>query len=390
MTVAQMKVPDFVFVSFRSARAVASKYGAFKMSRTSIQLLNVFLDEVLYVLVKSSPDNKLSYTTLPATLRRLCSQGSLAVNAISNGESFLSQSSLKSDPREFPQGQLPLSTIVDTARAQCSIYNTMGTSCGFVPKGHALITSKTAAFLCGIMEHIATFLIVEAVLLARNSQVECVDSKLFEEAVKTNKEIRGIYTRSSLVDGLEIRRAERFGPKFERSSSSSVDSDSLSDFDCEEDISPRSSDESARGRDRGAFAKIFGGFKGSRVKGVPISNSFVSPRSSIEDFLFSGRQSTKISKSLESATSPLSLQIPECNRARSVSPSPVDPEKAKNFEALINSTETLKISLTSTRLNTIEVKNPNKPKLVPRDEGSVNSLNLVQIMQELGEPPVKV
>ncbi|KAK9708492.1 hypothetical protein K7432_009602 [Basidiobolus ranarum] len=395
MTVAHTKVSDFLFVSSRSARAVASKYGSFKISRTSIQLLNLFLDEVLYVLVKTSPDHKLCYTKLPTTLRRLCNHGSLAVNAIAHGEGFLTQVNLKSDPRDFPQGQLPLSTIVEYVRAQCSTYNTMGTSCSFVSKGHTLITSKTAAFLCGIMEHIATFLIVDGILLARSGQVEYVDSKMFEEVIKNNQETRGIYTRSGLVDSIEVKRAERFGPKFERSTESSVDSqeiDSLSDFDCDEDMSPRSSDESSRGRDRGAFAKIFGGFKASRSKGIPISSSFTSPRSSIEDFLFSSRQNSKVSlsKSPDAGTSPLSLQIPEVNRTRCGSPSPVDPEKAKNFEALINSTETLKISLTSNRLHTIEVKNPNKPRLVPRDEGNVPRGNLIQIMQEIGEPPVKV
>ncbi|ORX89229.1 hypothetical protein K493DRAFT_410562 [Basidiobolus meristosporus CBS 931.73] len=371
MTITQTKAPEFVFISYRAARTTARKYGVHRISKTAVQYLNVFLDEMIYTMVKASSDHRLDHGKLSIIMHRLCPHGSLAVNAIADGENFLSRVSLRSDPREFPRGQLPLTTVVECMRAQCSIYSTMGSSCIFQPKGRALITSRTAAILCGVLEHVATFLIVDSILLARNHEQLFVDSRMFKTAIEANREIRGVYNKTDLASTMENRRAERFGPKRASECASKLDSpvvDCHSDFECDDDEMDVHT-ESPRRRDRGTLAKILGGFRSNRPKGLSISSNFSSPRSSIEDFLFNGRPSPKamFSRSPESRNSTLGFPTIEQTREKICGPVPVNKEKAKNFEALINSTETLKISLTSSRLQTIEVKTTNRPKLVPRD-----------------------
>ncbi|KAG1145156.1 hypothetical protein G6F37_002774 [Rhizopus arrhizus] len=329
---------DEHYICQRAANAIISEIGPFRVSTDALQTINQFLDEFIVLLLGCSLSLDLSeikvtvFNLLPSTLgKNAIVEAELEVKTFTETESI--DYDLYERMRKIEKDTFPVDEAISLLREKCFEY------CTLADKEDQLYLQKSiqkrnnnntiiispiiAIYVTTIMEHIAEYLLTAVAMSAEHEETDYV-------------RVKEVYL--ALVDDVQL------GNVFDEAGS-------MLAINIEEDFDLDYFDENI----------------GKNNNEHPVAPPQVRPHSSISLHTNSSRKSTfhvlKVNRNSFS-------QFDEPSRSSSPVTSIYDPDNVPtmNFDELVRSGGTVKVSLTPNRLRSIEIKDPTKEDSPPPPE----------------------
>ncbi|ORX99336.1 hypothetical protein K493DRAFT_393839 [Basidiobolus meristosporus CBS 931.73] len=350
------------FISPNAAKNLALRSGASDITRIAVQTLNLFLERLLVVYINDASEYDAHLDRFTLTTRSLFHSQDLARRIIEQAWEFTSLFQFRNVQLSGDWSAYSKEQVAKEVRLQCSWYSTLG---GGVhvrnPREKALIDLKSAAFLSGTLEGIGRLILSRAAKLVILRSDSIISELTIEEILRTDDAIRRPFVKTDLYNSLGEKRVERFGETPERNVSTYSDKSTiLSDSDDDESIlTVRTSIDSgcAKGRPN-LFVRCLYGLKAKKKRPDTLSRSPDAMEKYLPPKPLHVSGNPKYPRWGSSLSDLSLLSYPHVNYK-------VDPMKAKKFEELLESEETVKISLTSSRLRSIEVSR--QPGAAPPD-----------------------
>ncbi|KAG1498299.1 hypothetical protein G6F46_005906 [Rhizopus delemar] len=329
---------DEHYICQRAANAIISEIGPFRVSTDALQTINQFLDEFIVLLLGCSLSLDLSvikvtvFNLLPSTLgKNAIVEAELEVKTFTETESI--DYDLYERMRKIEKDTFPVDEAISLLREKCFEY------CTLADKEDQLYLQKSiqkrnnnntiiispiiAIYVTTIMEHIAEYLLTAVAMSAEHEETDYV-------------RVKEVYL--ALVDDVQL------GNVFDEAGS-------MLAINIEEDFDLDYFDENI----------------GKNNNESPPAPPQVRPHSSISLHTNSSRKSTfhvlKVNRNSF-------CQFDEPSRSSSPVTSIYDPDNVPtmNFDELVRSGGTVKVSLTPNRLRSIEIKDPTKEDSPPPPE----------------------
>ncbi|KAI9027506.1 hypothetical protein CLU79DRAFT_717033 [Phycomyces nitens] len=360
---------DVRYICQRAANAIISEIGPYRVSTDALQAINLFLDEFLVLLLTSSASLDLSriktivFTLLPSTLgKNAIVEAELEVKTFTETETI----DYEAYERMRLLGQsepFPTQAVLPCLRDKCFEFCTLADkedqqqwmALKAKPPSDIIISPMVAIYVTTVLEHMAEYILTGVVIAAEHEDTEYVRIKEVFLALIDDVQVGDVFYRMDMREKME-KRAIALGyrprnsmvPSRTSSPTPSRRQNFLSDSMSESvngsfmDISFDDMD-LGYDDDRTVASRPNTPFRPNSVMTQNNNNNTTST--------FYGTQSNqkkayKVFKKDESNT----LDVPE-------GPSSYDPDApAMNFEDLIRSGSTVRVSLTPNRLRSIEVK----------------------------------
>ncbi|KAI8066959.1 uncharacterized protein B0P05DRAFT_552922 [Gilbertella persicaria] len=354
---------DEHYICQRAANAIISEIGPYRVSTDALQAINQFLDEFIVLLLTSSLSLDLSqiksvvFNLLPSTLgKNAIVEAELEVKTFTETESI--DYELYERMRNFSGSEFPLSEALPLLREKCFEYCTLADKEDQLYLQNSIrqkrneldmnviISPIVAIYVTTVMEHIAEYLLTAVAMSAEHEDTDYVRVKEVFLALVDDVQLGNVFGRMDLKDKMGKRAG--FLNKLPQQNRKSVPVDqqnpetgsfldiTFDDLDLDYlEQNPRKSTMSVQSR-------------------VPEQSR---PQSIISNYTNNNRKSTfHLFKNNRNSFSTDVLP-----RASSPDPSTVyDPDTPMNlnFEDLIKSGGTVKVSLTPNRLRSIEPTSP--------------------------------
>ncbi|KAI7874535.1 hypothetical protein K492DRAFT_240794 [Lichtheimia hyalospora FSU 10163] len=374
---------DARYICQSAANAIISEIGPYRVSTDALQAINHFLDEYLVLLLMSSLSLDLSrikavvFTLLPSTLgKNAIVEAELEVKTFTETEaidyeSYERMRMLGTDG----QPEFPVNDALPLLREKCLEFCTladreeqrayMDPAITPTARQNIAIVPIVAIYVTTVLEHIAEYVLTAIAMTAEHEDTEYIRIKQVFLALVDDVQVGGVFHRMELRDKLE-KRAFAMGykprtpvPSFHaaphnhmRSSTSGSNNNNGADgfLDiCFDDLDIGYDDDGMNPNDRLSVSQY------SMKSGVSQR-----PTSMMSGSTSNGTLSTFDNSSANSSKKAYKVFRKDDGGAdRSpLSVSVYDPDApAMNFEDLIRSGNTMKVSLTPNRLKSIEVKN---------------------------------
>ncbi|CAG8520940.1 10923_t:CDS:2, partial [Racocetra persica] len=355
---------DTLYVSQRAANAIVADVAPYRISAEALISINTFLDEFLYFVIDSA--RSLDLVKIKQSISQVLPT-TLGKNAIQEAELELktyveSGNSDSTQEKTIEITPFPLQKVFEQFRAKCQFFSTLGErgiderDSKMAPNLYANegihIAPSLAIYLTAVLEYVGEHVLILVAKATEKHGTGVAKMKEVYTALVEDNQIRAVFRRTSLKVELEEKLqiktpASPISPKFTYSesikspkypNSESIKSPRFANHIYDEETLLRSP---------------------TLNNGRPLSDGVTqqssknsSPRSPDGDSLEYNMRSTRSMQSLQYSS--------EKDEMRSHS------RAARNFEdLLIENNKTVKISLTSNRLKTIET-NKRQPKFEPQ------------------------
>ncbi|KAK9703635.1 hypothetical protein K7432_010632 [Basidiobolus ranarum] len=364
------------FISPHAAKSLAVRHGASDITRIAVQTLNIFLERLIVVYIKEAYDHEGYSERFTLTTKNLFPNQGLASQIIEQAWEFTSLFQFKNHSKVEEWSEYTKEHVTKQVRLQCSWYSTLGSGVHVKNTDDKIFLDfQSAAYLSGTLEVIGRLILSQAAILVIPRSDSTVSERTIEEILRTDASLRRSFVKTDLYNSLEEKRLERYGGTPERNivttyslnAKSSVYGSQSDSEDDESILTIRTSIDSGCTKERmNLFVRFLHGFKTKKRRPEVRARNFETRPQNLESnekYLapkpFSIASSQRYSR-WGSSLSDLSLSSspPNVNYQ-------VDPTKARRFEELLESEETVKITLTSTRLRSIEVDR--HQRMIPRD-----------------------
>ncbi|KAL0092242.1 hypothetical protein J3Q64DRAFT_1672159 [Phycomyces blakesleeanus] len=359
---------DVRYICQRAANAIISEIGPYRVSTDALQAINLFLDEFLVLLLTSSASLDLSriksvvFTLLPSTLgKNAIVEAELEVKTFTETETI----DYEAYERMRLLGQsepFPTQTVLPCLRDKCFEFCTLADkedqqqwmALKAKPPSDIIISPMVAIYVTTVLEHMAEYILTGVVIAAEHEDTEYVRIKEVFLALIDDVQVGDVFYRMDMREKME-KRAITLGYRPRNSMTPSRTSSPTPSR--KQNFLPDAMSESVNGSFMDiSFDDMDLGYDDDRTiasrPNTPFRpNSVITQNNNNTTSTFYGVQSTqkkayKVFKKDESNT----LDVPE-------GPSSYDPDApAMNFEDLIRSGSTVRVSLTPNRLRSIEVK----------------------------------
>ncbi|KAL7316281.1 hypothetical protein PS15m_005398 [Mucor circinelloides] len=378
------------YVCQRAAQAIIAEIGPLRVSSDALQAINVFLDEFLAILVITAAS--LDLVLLKAAVVQLLPY-SLGKNALVEAEIELKNRIAESEAdnnEDEHQNQLDLSTyekmrllnnesvnqIIPVLQAACADFCTLAAETHHAQEKHQdMIAPVVVVYVTAIVEHIAEYVLNSVAMTADQTDAEHIRVKEVLLCLLADPQAGSLFRRMNLKETLE-KRASTY-PNYlpspvpspvsikrdqliQRHSNSTTPTSADFTMDCHND---HLQGEDSNDLDPRATPSSTCSMRSSEsINDRPLSimsNGTVKSSGSKSRFNFFGSSSSSNKK--EKRTS-ISLSFSSNKRSTSNPPSIASPTTPSyttanmDFEDLMRSGTTKKVTLTPNRLRSIEVK----------------------------------
>ncbi|OBZ83082.1 hypothetical protein A0J61_08870 [Choanephora cucurbitarum] len=366
------------YVCQRAAHAIIADVGPLRISSDALQAINMFIDEFLsYLLISAS---SLDLVCLKTAVTHLLSD-SLGKNALAEAEVELKQA-IKSKEHDLVlyekmrlldnDGFFPVNQAVALAQEACSKYCTLAsenvrnstytkTMSDYPSKTNSIvITSIVIVFITAVIEHLAEHVLHSIGLAADQSDIENIRVKEVLCAMLDDPQTGSLFARMSLKEKLEKRVGMQYVAPLPSPLASPILPKGYKNFSScevnqmpteERDLQTISSNSSMRSTDS----------LPARPVSVMSSTTVKSTGSKSRFKLFSNIDTSKDKRGS------ISHMFSKKSKSSSII-SPTSPcfSTESDFEELLRSNSTKRVSLTPTRLKSIEVKNGSATSLAAK------------------------
>ncbi|GAN09473.1 conserved hypothetical protein [Mucor ambiguus] len=377
------------YVCQRAAQAIIAEIGPLRVSSDALQAINVFLDEFLALLVITAAS--LDLVLLKAAVVQLLPY-SLGKNALVEAEVELKNRIAESEADEDEQqNQLDLSTyekmrllnaesvnqIIPILQAACADFCTLAAETYHTQEKHQdMIAPVVVIYVTAIVEHIAEYVLNSVAMTADQTDAEHIRVKEVLLCLLDDPQAGSLFRRMNLKETLE-KRASTY-PNYLPSpvpSPVSIKRDQLiqrhsnSTTPTSADFTMDYHNDHLQGKDsnehdpRATPSSACSMRSSESINDRPLSimsNGTVKSSGSKSRFNFFGSSNSNNKK--EKRTSTISLSFSSNKRSTSNPPSIASPTTpsyttaSMDFEDLMRSGTTKKVTLTPNRLRSIEVK----------------------------------
>ncbi|OBZ90367.1 hypothetical protein A0J61_01596 [Choanephora cucurbitarum] len=357
---------DEHYICQRAANAIISEIGPYRVSTDALQAINQFLDEFIVLLLTSSLSLDLSqiksvvFSLLPSTLgKNAIVEAELEVKTFTETESI--DFELYERMRALSGSEFPLSEALPLLREKCFEFCTLADkedqlyvrNSARIKKNEAnmkvVISPIVAIYVTTVMEHIAEYLLTAVAMSAEHEDTDYVRVKEVFLALVDDVQLGNVFNRMDLKDkmgkraGLYVKPTLPLAPsplqQVKRSYAIDHNSETGSFLDITfDDLDLEYFEENQRK---------------STLTIEPRITEPVRPQSAMSNnnrkstfHLFKNNRNSFSSDVLPRAASPDPSAVYD----------PDAPANAMNFEDLIKSGGTVRVSLTPNRLRSIEVK----------------------------------
>ncbi|KAG2195881.1 hypothetical protein INT47_002924 [Mucor saturninus] len=380
---------DEHYICQRAANAIISEIGPFRVSTDALQAINQFLDEFIVLLLTCSLSLDLSniksvvFGLLPSTLgKNAIVEAELEVKTFTETESI--DYELYERMRNLgTEGPFPLAEAVALLREKCFEYCTLADKDDQlylqksirnkrVDETGVAISPLVAIYVTTVMEHIAEYLLTAVAMTAEHEDTDYVRVKEVFLALIDDVQLGNVFQRMDLRDKME-KRAGLFNLNTNKARNSYLPPPSPTpnrksyinheqqetgsfldisfddmDFDFEEDNRKSTASRIPdMGRPQSAM---------SHSSNYTLNNNNNNNRKSTYHLFKNNRNS--FSSANETA--------PRASSPSSTPAAVYDPDApSMDFDDLIKSGGTVKVSLTPNRLRSIEIKDQTKDELAP-------------------------
>ncbi|KAI8337803.1 hypothetical protein BD560DRAFT_450927 [Blakeslea trispora] len=366
---------DEHYICQRAANAIISEIGPYRVSTDALQAINQFLDEFIVLLFTSSLSLDLSqiksvvFNLLPSTLgKNAIVEAELEVKTFTETESI--DFELYERMRALTGSEFPLSEALPLLREKCFEFCTLADkedqlyvrNSARVKRNEAnmkvIISPIVAIYVTTVMEHIAEYLLTAVAMSAEHEDTDYVRVKEVFLALVDDVQLGNVFNRMDLKDKMGKRAGLFVKPTIQpmplpfqqtkRSYAMDHNSETGSFLDITfDDLDLEYFQENQRKSTLTIEQKIPEPVRPQSAMSTYTSNN--SNRKSTFH-LFKNNRNSFSSDVLPRAASPDPSALYD----------PDAPANAMNFEDLIKSGGTVRVSLTPNRLRSIEVKDPIK------------------------------
>ncbi|KAG2218133.1 hypothetical protein INT45_000431 [Circinella minor] len=405
------RVTDARYICQNAANAIISEIGPYQVSNDALQAINQFLDEFLIYLLSSSLSLDLSrikavvFSLLPSTLgKNAIVEAELEVKTFTETEA-IDYESYEKMRTLGSNGPFPLNDTLPLLREKCLEFCTLADredTNSVMGNNHysnldISIAPIVAIYVTTVLEHIAEYVLTAIAMTAEHEDVEYIRIKEVFLALIDDVQVGGVFYRMELREKLERRafaygyrpRTSTYAPSFHqpskqhlRNSTAGSQHNGSSDgaggaggilditFDDDLDLgydddesndhptSSISANKSNTGMNRGDHLSMSAySMKSNFSQPRPTSMMSSSTSNGTISTLDSGFNNHNINKKSFKVFKKEGA-IPPTADSKSTTPVSVyDPDApTMNFEDLIRSGNTMRVSLTPNRLRSIEVK----------------------------------
>ncbi|KAI9278014.1 hypothetical protein BY458DRAFT_554030 [Sporodiniella umbellata] len=364
---------DEQYICQRAANAIISEIGPFRVSTDALQIVNQFLDEFIVLLFRGSLSLDLSeikstvFNLLPSTLgKNAIVEAELEVKTFTETESI--DYDLYERMRKIEKSKFPIDEAVSLLREKCFEYCTLADKEDQLylqksmqkkknGKSSVEVSPIVSIYVTTVMEHIAEYLLTAVAMSAEHEETDYVRVKEVYFALLDDVQLGNVFNKMKLKEKMEKRTTV---PNKNRTSylpnqssvstsqhrksyinTNNYDVDAIApEIDLDEDLDLDYFDENIRKSQSSAFNSV-------RPHSVMSHHSNASRKSTFHVF-------KNNRNSFSAFDSP--------SRSSSPTPSIYDPDMVPtmNFDELVKSGGTVKVSLTPNRLRSIEVKDQTK------------------------------
>ncbi|KAG0168121.1 hypothetical protein DFQ28_006416 [Apophysomyces sp. BC1034] len=365
---------DVRYICQRAANAIISEIGPYRVSTDALQAINQFLDEFLRLLLASSLSLDLSRTKavvfdlLPSTLgKNAIVEAELEVKTFTETETI----DIEVYERMRSLDNLPLETTLPLLRDKCLEFCTLAdkeeqqqlqVTTDAEKKNAIVISPIVAIYITTVLEHIAEYILTAIAMIAENEDIEYVRVKEVYVALVDDSQVGGVFSRMEMREKME-KRAIAYGYR-PRSSMMPAQSRPVSRKQSYLDMNGNTAflninfddaDLAYEDNDQDRFSSTYS---------LKSNNSAYRPTSVLTSSTSNGTVSTVASSTTNSSKKAFKLfkkdarqSTVESQKSPPLSVSVYDPDApTMNFEDLIRSGNTMRVSLTPNRLRSIEVK----------------------------------
>ncbi|KAI8138910.1 hypothetical protein BJV82DRAFT_673252 [Fennellomyces sp. T-0311] len=367
------RVVDARYICQSAANAIISEIGPYRVSNDALQTINQFLDEFLTYLLSSSLSLDLSrikavvFTLLPSTLGK-----NAIVEAELEVKTFTETEAIDYDTYERMRllgshGAFPLNDALPLLREKCLEFCTLAdreeprNSIGQSPTNDISIAPIVAIYVTTVLEHIAEYVLTAIAMTAEHEDVEYIRIKEVFLALIDDVQVGGVFYRMELREKLEKRafahgyrpRTSTYAPSIQqkhvRSSTAgsiqpNAGGDGFLDITFDDlDLGYEDDDRPTRQDHLSMSAYSMKSNVSQQRPTSMMSSSTSAGTISTLDSSSNSKKAYKVFKK-DGMEKPVSVSV-------------YDPEApTMNFEDLIRSGNTMRVSLTPNRLRSIEVK----------------------------------
>ncbi|KAI9491873.1 hypothetical protein BDB00DRAFT_830991 [Zychaea mexicana] len=219
------RVTDARYICQSAANAIISEIGPYRVSNDALQAINQFLDEFLVYLLSSSLSLDLSrikavvFTLLPSTLgKNAIVEAELEVKTFTETEAIDYESYERMRMLGGTNGTFPLNDALPLLREKCLEFCTLAdreepSNSAFMNNTSAIeisIAPIVAIYVTTVLEHIAEYVLTAIAMTAENEDIEYIRVKEVFLALIDDVQVGGVFYRMELREKLE-KRAFAYG-----------------------------------------------------------------------------------------------------------------------------------------------------------------------------------
>ncbi|KAG9287251.1 hypothetical protein G9A89_008881 [Geosiphon pyriformis] len=367
---------DTPYISQRAANAIIADVAPYRISSEALKAINTFLDEFLYLLIDAA--HSLDLVRIKAAIGTVLPT-SVGKRAVLEAELELktyveSGNSDNTKEKTIDISPFPLQKVFNQFRMKCQYFSTLGDRGGadeydsdMLLDSHGSdgihIAPSLAIYLTAVLEYVGENILFLVAKTSEKHKVEVAKAKEVYIALSEDPQISSLFLRMELKSQMEEQNGFTSKSSGQNSNISFQKHGSYTSPTSQGFIS-RNSTDSVKSRN-GSFSPQLpknrqnsgNGTRKPSMDGMgSIGGSKSFKRTSID---------IKTPRSTRSMQSLGSSGEKEADM-KSISSMEDNQEKMKSFEQLINSSQTMKVSLTPNRLITIE-SHKRPPKLAPRE-----------------------
>ncbi|ORZ02815.1 hypothetical protein BCR43DRAFT_482217 [Syncephalastrum racemosum] len=370
-----MSRADAHYICSSAANAIISEIGPYRVSSDALQTINQFLDEFLVFLLSSSLSLDLSrikavvFTLLPSTLgKNAIVEAELEVKTFTETEA-IDYESYERMRTLGNGGPFPVHDALPLLREKCLEFCTLADKDDNVSLMHQAspaiqISPIVAIYVTTIIEHIAEYVLTAIAMTAEHEDTEFIRMKEVFLALMDDVQVGGVFYRMELREKLE-KRGFAAGYRTRATPSYLSTASATPQKHVRSSTNESSTDSSSSGLLDISFDDLDIGYDDDASR----PPTAMSQRNDLSLSLYSVKSSARPNSFLSGSTSNATLSTAaSSNNSKKAfklfkkdeygpSVSVYDPDvPAMNFEDLIRSGNTMRVSLTPNRLRSIEVK----------------------------------
>ncbi|KAI7875092.1 uncharacterized protein EV154DRAFT_472890 [Mucor mucedo] len=352
------------YVCQRAAHAIIAEFGPIRVSSDALSAINLFLDEFLALLIMSA--STLDLVLLKTAVVQLLPH-SLGKNSLVEAEIELKHQ-IEAEQHDFTTYEkmrhtvYPPEQIIPLLQLACTDYCTLAaenhsSNAPHLQNDTITIAPVVVIYVTAIVEHIAEYILNSVAIAADQADAEHIRVKEVLLALLDDPQVNKLFRRMSLKEKLE-KRASTYNNQY-------LPTPSPSPISFKRDTSTHHNPDIS-------FNEFLEGESTEETRATPSSNCSMRSSDSISDrplsIMSNGTVKSSGSKSRfnffgnKEKRNSISLSFSSSKRSPMTSPTaPTFQTSVNDFDDLIRSGNTKKVSLTPNRLRSIEIKDDVTP-----------------------------